>query len=144
MRFYLIVALALSLAGCSSLVAYTPKLMGSDLDASKTIRRVLLEQPGNHAAHHVDINDEAITINGIYSAVNKSALAVGAIVRSSHGRTVTLYYQSIGAVDLYKRKGWHIVIIRDKFNNQKYKVVTNRVDAKLFIDALSHLRKSFS
>jgi hypothetical protein len=120
--------------GCATHVPYQPTTLKSKSEAEKTVRRIILEQPRPYAPVEIQINDEYFQI--FHNDARKSLIAGGV---TAVPIVDTLYFDSINAIELYKKRTF-FVLIKDKDNNARLYVFTRSAEmGKLFIDAMSTL-----
>lgn len=139
-------------AGCgSSVMEYQPQTYTKDLSPKETIERVILSQPGTNAPMSVTITDEYIKV---FTRRTRRGPAMGTV----HGGVVivgpqteyaaapiTIYYQYVGDMKLYKRRDYFVVMIYDRGGGYQYRVITYMLgEAKSFIDALNFIVSDFN
>jgi len=151
----LLVPACLAPACSSTRLQYTPAVIDSS-DARAVIEQVFMEQPVRYRPESVVVEDTFIAIS---EGVSTSSRSSGVAVHVSHGfvfgggggrdtakeLNTRVYFSSIGELQLYKRKSWFIVQIRNT-EGQVVKSVyaSNQDKAQHFMDALESMRASAS
>lgn len=151
MRVLFLVA-ALLLVGCTSkIVDYQPSTI-SQAQARSVIEQVLMEQPIRTRPEDVVITDKYIAYgsgvisetNSVASAVpfGSGAFAAGSSTTRSKALQTRIYFDSIGTVTLYSKRGRWVVLTRNKagsvINNS---IIDTQTKAYRFVDALMYFRE---
>jgi hypothetical protein len=150
-RLGAILVLLLLTSGCgSSMMEYTPQPCENYFSAEKTIKRVILAQPGTNAPVDVAIADEYIKVLCRKSRRGPGVGYVTGNVVIAGPQTeyaaapVMIYFQYVGEIQLYKRHDYFVVMIFDRSGAYRYRVITYMLDeAKSFIDALNYVVNDF-
>ena len=152
MRPFAIAALMLLLTGCvSKVVEYTPAKISPE-QAHSVIEQVLMEQPLKTRPEQVVFTDEYIgygsgilsTTSGFASAVplGGGAIAAGSSRTSSKAVQTRIYYNSIGSVALYSKRGRWVVQTRSTGGNiMNSSLVDTQKKAERFVDAMVSLKR---
>lgn len=143
---------ALILTGCASkVVEYQPATI-SDEQARSVIEQVLMEQPQKTRPEQVAFTTEYIAYgNGVVSQTNGFASAVpigngafasGSSTTSSKSLQTRIYFNSIGTVTLYSKRGRWVVITRNLAGSVlNSSLVDGKSKAQRFVDSMVHFRK---
>ena len=152
MRTFAIAALVLLLTGCvSKIVEYTPSRISPE-QARSVIEQVLMEQPLKTRPEQVVFTDEYIgygsgilsTTSGFASAVplGGGAIAAGNSRTSSKAVQTRIYFNSIGSVALYSKRGRWVVQTRSTGGSvMNSSVVDTQKKAERFVDAMISLKR---
>ena len=152
MRPFAIAALMLLLTGCvSKVVEYTPAKISPE-QAHSVIEQVLMEQPLKTRPEQVVFTDEYIgygsgilsTTSGFASAVplGGGAISAGSSRTSSKAVQTRIYYNSIGSVALYSKRGRWVVQTRSTGGNvMNSSLVDTQKKAERFVDAMVSLKR---
>jgi len=148
----LVLTVLLLLSGCASkIVEYQPAAV-SNAQARSVIEQVLMEQPQKSRPEQVVITDEYIAYgsgvisetNGFASAVpiGNGAFAAGSSRTSSKALHTRIYFNTIGGVTLYSKRGRWVVITRNQAGSViNSSLVDTQVKAQRFVDAMVHFKK---
>jgi hypothetical protein len=151
-RKTLCVLIALLLGGCASKVVEYAAAPINDEQAKSVIEQVLMEQPQKTRPEQVIITSEYIAYgsgvvsetNGFASAVplGNGAFAAGTSRTNSKSLVTRIYFNSIGDVKLYSKRGRWVVITRSQAGSVLNSVlVDNQAKAQRFVDSMVHFRK---
>ena len=152
MRPFAIAALMLLLTGCVSKVVEYPPAKINPEQARSVIEQVLMEQPLKTRPEQVVFTDEYIgygsgilsTTSGFASAVplGGGAIAAGSSRTSSKAVQTRIYYNSIGSVALYSKRGRWVVQTRSTGGNvMNSSLVDTQKKAERFVDAMVSLKR---
>jgi hypothetical protein len=142
---------ALFVSGCKTVrVDYLPKPIASDR-VGRVIEQAIMEQPAKFRPEGVSIELDYIEIGGGTTTNSRSTgigAPIGGIVvasgreRGQSKRLVTrLYYDSLGAIQLVKKRSLYIVTIRDKDRALLQRIyIRNQDRAFEFVDAIESLK----
>ncbi|HEY0288578.1 MAG TPA: hypothetical protein VGC62_16465 [Pseudomonas sp.] len=141
----------LILAGCASKVVEYQASPISDQQARSVIEQVLMEQPQKTRPEQVVFTLEYIAYgNGVISETNgfgsavpvgNSAFAAGSSTTKSKSLQTRIYFNSIGTVTLYSKRGRWVVITRNRAGSVLISsLVDSQSKAERFVDSMIHFR----
>jgi hypothetical protein len=149
---FLALLFALTLAGCASRVVEYQASAISDEQARSVIEQVLMEQPQKTRPEQVTITLDYIAYgNGFISETNGYGSAVpigngafvsGSSTTKSKSVQTRIYFNSIGTVTLYAKRGRWVVITRNQAGSVlNSSLVDSQAKAQRFVDSMMHFRK---
>jgi len=146
----LILILPLFLFGCTAtLLQHTPNPVESKVLATQIIEQVVAEQPLKYRPEGMLITDEYLAFGdgtiskgrGVASSTlisNTSAISIGVTKTKSKHVTSTLYFNSLDGMELFHKRDWYIIQLRNDENNIVKRFYTrSRKKADRFIDAMN-------
>lgn len=151
MRIALLI-LVMLLSGCASKVVEYRVAAITDEQAQSVIEQVLMEQPQKTRPEQVVITSEYIAYgsgvisqtNGFASAVpiGNGAFAAGSSKTSSKALNTRIYFNSIGTVTLYSKRGRWVVVTRNQAGTViNSSLVDTEAKAQRFVDSMMHFKK---
>jgi len=151
---FLIIVFSLIILSCASQVEYTHKSDITREESLKIIEQVVYEQPQKYRPEYVQITDEYIGYgSGTVSRHSGSNVGVHVTndvsVAKSKGKSKTkyiskrVYFNSIGKVNLFKKRKWFSVQIISTDGYQLDQIFTrNETKARRLIDAIYFLKNN--
>jgi hypothetical protein len=148
----LCVLIALLLGGCASKVMEYAAAPINDEQAKSVIEQVLMEQPQKTRPEQVVITSDYIAYghgvmsetSGFASAVplGNGAFAAGTSRTNSKSLVTRIYFNSIGEVTLYAKRGRWVVITRSEAGSVLNNVrVDSQVKAQRYVDSMMHFKR---
>jgi hypothetical protein len=147
-----LLALSLLFAGCVANLHYQHRNTIPTGEAQEIIEQVFMQQPREQRPESVVFTDRYFEIRrGVQTRGRSSGFGLpvgntGVVVATGRGSQTSrevidrVYYDSIGNAELWSRRSYWYVEIRDKDNRNPMRVyVTNRSKAERFIDAIYSL-----
>jgi hypothetical protein len=150
---YALLLMALLLGGCTSKIVEYQAASISDDEARSVIEQVLMEQPQKTRPEQVVFTNDYVAYgNGIVSQTDGFASAVpigGGAFAAGTSRTnskylqTRIYFNSIGSVALYSKRGRWVVITRNYAGTViNSSLIDTQPKAQRFVDAMLHLKRA--
>ncbi len=146
----LILVLSLFLFGCTATqIQYAPNSVENKALATQIIEQVIMEQPLKYRPEGTLITEEYLafgegfvskgsTVSNALLVTDNSAVTIGSTKVESKNIASRLYFNSLTGMDLFHKRDWYIVQLRNDENRIVRRFYTrNQNKAKRFIDAMS-------
>jgi hypothetical protein len=148
------ILISIFLSGCAASVKnYVYNDSMSISDAAKIIEQIIMEQPSAHRPESVYITEDYVLygdgilttekVTAIGVPIGNSAIIAGREQSKTKSISERIYFNSFGKAELFQRRKWFIVQVRDKAGYTIRNFFTrDEKMAEQFIDAMYSMKRN--